>query len=121
MERKFHAPICANNESMIEFPIVCDLGTLTAGERERQRELWSSVLSAAEERRELEEGYGFRLPAAKLQEAAELMAIERRCCEFLKLRLEADAAEPHVWFSLEGPDGTKKVLAEALESMTRSP
>ena len=121
MERKFHAPICANNGGMIELPIVCDVGALTAGERARQRELWSSVASAAEERLELEHGYGFRLPVAKLKEAAELMAIERRCCGFLKLRLEADAAEPHVWFSLEGPDGTKKLLAEALDSMTRSP
>ncbi len=106
---------------MIELPIVCERDALTAGERERQRELWVSVAGVAEERRELEEGYGFRLPASKLKEAAELMGIERRCCGFLKLRLEADAAEPYVWFSLEGPDGTKKVLAEALDSMTRNP
>ena len=106
---------------MIELPIVCERDALTTAERERQRELWVSVADAAEERRELDNGYGFRLPAAKLKEAAELMGIERRCCGFLKLRLKADAAEPYVWFSLEGPDGTKKVLAEALESMTRSP
>ena len=79
------------------------------------------MAGAAEERRELEEGYGFRLPAAKLKEAAELMGIERRCCGFLKLRLEADAAEPYVWFSLEGPDGTKKLLAEALEALESRP
>ena len=102
---------------MIELPIVCDRDALTAGERERQRELWASVAGAAEERRELEEGYGFRLPAAKLKEAAELMGIEGA----VKLRLEADAAEPYVWFSLEGPDGTKKLLAEALEALESRP
>ena len=75
------------------------------------------MAGAAEERRELEEGYGFRLPAAKLKEAAELMGIEGA----VKLRLEADAAEPYVWFSLEGPDGTKKLLAEALEALESRP
>ncbi len=37
-----------------------------------------------------------------------------RCCGFLKIRLEAVAFEPHLWFMLEGPPGTKRVLGVKL-------
>lgn len=102
---------------MIELPIACDRGALGPREPERQRELWSGVLADAEERQELDNGYRLKLPSARLADAAELMAIERRCCGFLKIRLEADAFEPHVWFTLEGPPGTKRVLDDELELM----
>ena len=100
-----------------------------SNEPKRQRELWSSLLADVEERRELEEGYALKLPAARLADAAELMDIERRCCGFLKLRLVADAgseaSETHIWFTLSGPPGTKRVLdAELglmLDSSQRSP
>ncbi len=113
---------------MDELPIACDRGALGSHEPTRQRELWSSLLADVEERRELEEGYALKLPAARLADAAELMDIERRCCGFLTLRLDtepADASEAHIWFTLSGPPGTKRVLdAELrlmLDSSQRSP
>ncbi len=105
------------NQGMIELPIACDRAALGPREAERQRELWSGVLTDAEERQELEDGYRWKLPSARLADAAELMAIERRCCGFLQIRLEADASEPHLWFALEGPPGTKRVLDVELELM----
>ncbi len=110
---------------MDELPIACDRGALGSHEPTRQRELWSSLLADVEERRELAEGYALKLPAARLADATELMDIERRCCGFLKLRLEAEASETHIWFTLSGPPGTKRVLdAELglmLDSSRRSP
>lgn len=100
---------------MDEPPIACDRGALGSNEPERQRTLWSRILEEVEQREELEGGYRFKLPAARLADAAELMAIERRCCGFLKLRLEADASEPHVWLTLEGPPGAKRVLDAELD------
>ncbi len=107
---------------MDELPIACDRGALGAHEPIRQRELWSSLLADVEERRDLAEGYALKLPAARLADAAELMDIERRCCGFLKLRLvaEAGASEPHIWFTLSGPPGTKRVLDAELELMLDS-
>ncbi len=105
---------------MDELPIVCDRGTLASSEPTRQRELWASLLADVEERRELEEGYALKLPAARLRDAAELMGIERRCCGFLKLRLDAEASEPHIWFTLSGPPGSKRVLDAELELMLDS-
>ena len=110
---------------MDELPIVCDRDGLGSGELTRQEELWRSLLADVEERRELDEGYALRLPAVRLADVAELMGIERRCCGFLKLRLDADASEPYIWFALSGPAGTKSVLdAELglmLDSSRRSP
>ncbi len=110
---------------MDELPIACDRDALDSNEPKRQRELWVSLLADVEERRELEEGYALKLPAARLVDAAELMDIERRCCGFLKLRLDSEASENHIWFTLSGPPGTKRVLdAELglmLDSSERSP
>lgn len=99
---------------MDELPVACDRGALRPGEIERQRELWSRIGDDVAEWRELDGGYALKLPATRLVEAAELMDIERRCCGFLKLSLEADASEPHVWLTLSGPPGAKDVLATEL-------
>ena len=92
---------------MIELPIASDRTTLGPDEPGRQRELWSSLLADVQERQQLPDGYRWRLPASRLADAAQLMGIERRCCGFLKLRLEADSSGAHVW---EGPPGAKRVL-----------
>lgn len=113
------------NDEMDELPIVCDRSGLTSSEPGRQRELWAALVADAEEKRELEEGYSLKLPVGRLGDAAELMDIEKRCCGFLDLRLDARASESHIWFTLSGPPGTKRVLdAELsimLESNPRSP
>ena len=49
---------------MDELPIACDRDALDLNEPKRQRELWVSLLADVEERRELEEGYALKLPAA---------------------------------------------------------
>ncbi len=36
---------------------------------------------------------------------------------FLQIRLEVDASEPHLKFTLEGPPGTKRVLDVEFELM----
>jgi hypothetical protein len=105
---------------MDELPVSCERSGLGSDAIERQRELWSRLGDVLVEGRELEEGYALKLPAARLVEAAELMDIERRCCKFLKLSLEAVAAEPYVWLTLTGPPGTKAVLATELASLLSS-
>lgn len=102
---------------MDELPIACSRGALQPRDLERQRMLWRRVIEDSVGHEELEEGYRFELPAERLAEAAELMAIERRCCGFLELRLEAHAFEPHVWLTLHGPPGAKRILDVELELM----
>jgi len=106
---------------MDELPIACDRAGLDSEEPKRQRELWRSLLADVEERRELEEGYSLRFPAARLADVTELMGIERRCCGFLELQVVSEAgAESHIWFTLSGPSGSKRVLDAELGLMVDS-
>ena len=102
------------SERNTELPIVCNLEVFDGEERKRQNRLLSLLGERVQETRELEDGFTFRLPAEDLMDAAELMSLERKCCGFLRLRLEAVANEPHVWLSLSGPSGTKEFLREEL-------
>lgn len=97
-----------------ELHVVCDRNALGPSERDRQSRLLEGLRGRILETREIEGGYAFRLPADALTDAAELMSLERRCCSFLKLRLEAVASEPDVWLSLTGPSGTKAFLRQEL-------
>ena len=99
---------------MDELPIACDRDALATGDTARQKELLASLVDELGERRALEDGYAFKRPATRITDAAELMDIERRCCGFLKLSLEAQASEPFVWLTLAGPPGTKEVLVAEL-------
>jgi hypothetical protein len=104
----------------MEIPIACVRGELGEEERERHRRLMADLRLQMQEVRELPEGLSFRFPAEAIASVAELMGIERRCCPFLELRLEARASEPHVWLTLEGPPGTKDVLKAELQLMSAS-
>jgi len=66
------------------------------------------------EKRELDNGYALRLPGEMFEQACETMAIERRCCGFLSIRLEVVGGSSDLWLSLEGPPGTKQVLDSEL-------
>lgn len=99
---------------MTELPIACNRAVLDTREKARQVELFAELRARVEEVRELPRGFAFRFPADGLARVAELMAIERRCCSFLELKLEARASEPHVWLTVEGPEGTKDVLQAEL-------
>ncbi len=90
----------------------CNLHALNAAERSRYQELRGRLLAAARERRELANGYEFRLDgdAVGLVEAAEWMDLERRCCPFLTLELAASGQEPDMWLRLTGLAGVKEFL-----------
>jgi hypothetical protein len=98
----------------MEIPIACVRGEFGEADRERHRSLLADLRLVVQEIRELPEGLSFRFPAEAIPAVAELMSIERRCCPFLELRLEARGSEPHVWLTLEGPAGTKEVLKAEL-------
>jgi hypothetical protein len=97
-----------------ELPIACNRDPLRPGEKERQSELLAELGARLAETRELGSGFAFRFPAESLVLVAELMDIERRCCGFVRMKLEANAAEPDVWLTVEGPEGTKEVLRSEL-------
>lgn len=96
--------------------LACNPSAIDEAARPRYQELRRHLLSAVRERRELLDGYAFLIDAAavSLPEAAEWVAMERRCCSFLTLQLEASGGEQNWWLRLSGPAGVKDFLAAEL-------
>jgi hypothetical protein len=96
---------------MNEVPIVCRPNVLDETQRKRQQELLHLVRTSAQATQDLPDGYAFRLHAdpALFQQAAEWVALERRCCPFVEFGLEWRTDET-VWVRLTGGPGVKEVL-----------
>jgi len=91
-------------------PIACDLTVLSAGQGERRRVLAREIHSAIDGRRELVDGYALRLAQhrASVEELHERIALEGKCCPFLKFALAADGEE--LWLHLTGGTDVKEFL-----------
>jgi hypothetical protein len=91
----------------------CELGVFDAEQRRRHDDLQRRFAAAVEERRELADGFAFRLAAdaAAFVAVAEWITLDRLCCPFMEFRLEWKRGES--WLSLTGGDGVKAMLAAA--------
>ncbi len=90
----------------------CDLGAMTAEERAKYEHLAWRVSGSGEERRELDNGYAFRLSPQKisLEEVAQWMELERICCPFFDLEVEAEPNDGPIWLRMTGPEGVKEFI-----------
>ena len=75
-------------------PFACNMAALTRTERATHHKLSQRLLGAVEERRELQSGYAFRLPAKTLLAAAQWVSLEGRCCPFFAFELERRDEHP---------------------------
>jgi hypothetical protein len=83
-------------------PIACDMSALSTDERNRYDVLRRSITSATQERVRTPEGLRLRLnTSVPLRDVAEWMALERRCCPFLHLRLDLPEDQDN-WVELAG-------------------
>ena len=91
-------------------PIACDLTVLSAGQGERRRVLAREIHSAIDGCRELVDGYALRLAQnrASVEELHEWIALEGKCCPFLKFALVVDGEE--FWLHITGGTGVKEFL-----------
>lgn len=92
--------------------LACNLKALGAAERPRYDALMKRVRAAVRELRELRTGYALSLDekAISLVEVAEWMAMERKCCPFLRLRLSTSGNDVDWHLDLTGPAGVKALL-----------
>ena len=88
-------------------PVACSVN-----QRQEFDSVTHSLLAAAQERRELENGYALRFDAesGRLTQIAEFIERERVCCPFLTFSLVIEPAQGPVWLRLTGPEGAKEVL-----------
>lgn len=96
-------------------PLACVPGAIPAEERAAHFALAAELFGdAAQERRELEDGYTFRFHAVRLAEVMRFVASERLCCPFLEFGITVSPGDGPVWLRLTGPDGTRAFLAAEL-------
>ncbi len=99
---------------MTELPIACKL---TESEfRARKDGLLQQMRDLAKEVKAIDSGYALRFAAEDglLLKLAKIMEQERKCCPFLKFRLQVECATGTIGLDITGPEGTKKFLHELL-------
>jgi hypothetical protein len=106
--------VCCNVE-IIETPIACDLGLISASDRPRYNELRRMLASAAVRKRELPNGIEVQISTERMTLAhlAEWISFERKCCPFLDFRIDVAPESGPVWVSLTGRAGVKEFLSHA--------
>jgi hypothetical protein len=96
-------------------PFACNMSAIPPEERGRHIAAIEAVFGAAQEIRELPDGYSFRLPneTAMLLQVADFLAKERLCCPFFGFGLQLEPEGGALWLSLTGREGVKPfILAE---------
>jgi hypothetical protein len=95
-----------------ETSFACNLKALSAEQRKQYAQLSRDLFSAVAERRELKDGYAFRISLAQvsLVNLAEWVQLERTCCPFFRFRIEVAEQDESAWLSLEGAPGVKKFI-----------
>ncbi len=104
-----------------EQPFACNMSAIPPEERGQHVAAIEAVFGAAQEIRELPDGYSFRLAneTALLLKVADFLAKERLCCPFFGfgLRIEPDGGA--VWLSLTGREGIKPFIQEEIGGVLR--
>lgn len=95
---------------MEPIPIACNILVLDPREREQRADLAERMRSRITSIRELEDGFVFALDADPEGERAlsDLLALERRCCPFL--RFEVGASGEKLELRITGEEGVKSFL-----------
>ena len=93
----------------------CDMNTLTSSERTRHQELSRTLLAEVQEKKELKNGYAFRLPSETLMKAAEWVSFERKCCPFFTFEMEQARDRGPLWLRITGSEGVKAFIREEFQ------
>ena len=88
----------------------CDMMALTESDRAVYQELAGTLLASVQEKRELRNGYAFRLPPEMLVTAARWISFERLCCPFFAFELELAQDQGALWLRITGSRGIKEFI-----------
>jgi hypothetical protein len=96
-------------------PLACVPGAIPAAERAthfaRLRQLFDTE---TQERVEVADGYSWRFLPDALDEVALFVSWERKCCPFLRFRIDVSPDSGPLWLTLDGPAGTRGFLESEL-------
>jgi len=88
----------------------CNVRAMNATERIRYQELTKTLMTATDEKKELPNGFGFRLPPSSLMTVAEWVRLERKCCPFFTFVMEQSRDEGPLWLRITGAEGVKAFI-----------
>ena len=94
-----------------EIPIACFLTDKEL--RARKKNYLDKAAESLIDSAELSDGFVFRFPLSEsiVQNLAEIIYLEQKCCPFLNFRLELEAGKDFVSLELTGAQGTKEIIA----------
>jgi hypothetical protein len=103
--------------SGIESPFHCDLYALTSEQRLVHAELTARLVAGILEKRELAEGFAFRVDAEKVPPDAigQWIELERKCCPFFGFRMDVEPERGAIWLQLNGRAGVKEFIRAELK------
>jgi hypothetical protein len=100
-----------NHQDNCSRPMVlaCILNAISPGDRTRYADLFRRIQAAITDRRELADGYVFRLngDSVSLPDLAQWISFERLCCPFFTFQLQITGEESDYWLTLRGAGGHK--------------
>src|SRR5258708_1710450 len=111
------ACLCVGQSS--QAPFACNLKAFTPEQRQRWRALIEQTIGAVMSVRELPDGYALHLDTRKvsLVQAAEWIALERRCCPFFDFQLDVHGEDGTVWLALKGREGVKQFIQQDFKGL----
>lgn len=82
--------------------------------QKRRKDFLDKVAESLIDSAEIENGFRFRFPLEDsiLQDLAEIIDLERKCCPFLNFSLNLQAGNEFVSLELTGAEGTKEIVRE---------
>jgi hypothetical protein len=101
--------------------LVCRIDALKREARARHEVLLKKIAASAQRTTESDDGFVIEIDSSRmnLQEIAEWISMERRCCDFLTFALEIPSGATAVRIRISGPEGTKAVLAPSMSRLVK--
>jgi hypothetical protein len=88
----------------------CNMMALTESDRAVYQEAAQSLLGAVQEKKELRNGYAFRLAPEMLVTAAQWISFERLCCPFFTFEMDLAKDGGPLWLRITGARGVKAFI-----------
>jgi hypothetical protein len=118
---RWHRENLCGKLSIMQTVLACNLNAINQENLHRYTDLFKRVQAAITDRRELEDGYVFRLDgdSISLLDVAQWISLERLCCPFFTFQLQTKGGEADCWLTLRGPDGAKAIIDQEFAAVNR--
>jgi hypothetical protein len=92
----------------------CNIDGIPLQERTQYRQLFEALLGAIDEKRELPDGYAFRIKGERITtgQLVEWINLERQCCPFFGFQILWEPENGPLWLRLTGRQEVKDFILD---------